>query len=410
SQDADDGIYDTNWTSSVNSAYAFKTGPFAYREWGDIYQVAFIPDFNRFVMAAWISTPGSASPKGAVLYDLGPYPWGAPVAIAQISRHPDYLSYFPCFPQVLNATYRKTSGRPLIAAVSMSTTGTITYKEGGPEKSGYGPYRRDLTLVPRAATARRAVESRTIESGRRRNTHAAAGLDLYYDFQGFSGSLTIPNLSPNDPAQSYATTVTAADGIAYDQYGMYNFGFPAGSVDISIGTGQWRGAMNYLLTTPYRQTLGAFTAVIVFGHYPGGLTVPAVSGEIVMAKGTDLTVMRHGTSAAWDVTVMGTVLGAVAIPDGGFGCIVIRRDSDNSLTVFSGGAAGSTPALSPVLGPATVTGAWSSANLTFGSATNSLRGVISEALVFSRALSGDELIRELGATRNQMAARGIVLP
>jgi len=36
--------------------------------------------------------------------------------------------------------------------------------------------------------------------------------------------------------------------------------------------------------------------------------------------------------------------------------------------------------------------------------------VISEALVFSRALSGDELIRELGATRNQMAARGIVLP
>jgi hypothetical protein len=106
---------------------------------------------------------------------------------------------------------------------------------------------------------------------------------------------------------------------------------------------------------------------------------------------------------------MGTVLGAVAVADGGFGCIVIRRDSNNSVTVFSSGAVGAALPLTPALGPITIDGRWSSASLTFG-ATNSLRGVISETLVFSRALSDEELVGEAVATRNRMAARGIARP
>jgi len=53
---------------------------------------------------------------------------------------------------------------------------------------------------------------------------------------------------------------------------------------------------------------------------------------------------------------------------------------------------------------ANVTAAWGSSALTLGS---SLVGEISESLIWSRALSDAELIREMGVVRRNMAVRGV---
>ena len=103
----------------------------------------------------------------------------------------------------------------------------------------------------------------------------------------------------------------------------------------------------------------------------------------------------------------GVTLGAVNITDGTIGCVAVRRDSSNNVTVYGSSAIQSSLPLTPAIGPINVPGAWGSSPLVLGDAANSLRGVFSELLVYSRALTDAELVREMDAIRGEMNARGI---
>jgi len=189
---------------------------------------------------------------------------------------------------------------------------------------------------------------------------------------------------------------------------MYNFGVPGDLV--APGTTVWRNPQNYALTTPYAQTLTASTTIVCFGHYPGLAIQPAVSGEIVINKAGDLEILRNGLAASWNVIFKGTTLGAVPIADGSFGCLVVRRDAGNNVTVYDSSAIRTFLPLTPALGPANVPGAWSSNPLVLGDPTTSLHGILSELRVYNRALTDVELIHEMSITRRDLAHRGIALP
>jgi hypothetical protein len=271
-------------------------------------------------------------------------------------------------------------------------------------------------------SARGTAPSRPAVASNSRNAHIGSGLDLFYNFQGFGGDATIKNLAPSDANGQYNTTVggnwtcggtqpAVGNGLYYDQYGMYNFGYP--------GVVPWSGYCSYALTTPYAPASTAFTALVVWAHYPatapyytGTLTIATPSGETVLSKGTDLVIQRHGSSlnSGWDVSVGGTTINSAALPcnDGSFCALVIRRDANNNVTVYRSNAIQSALPLTPDA-TATVSTAWSTSPLVFGDPTNSLIGVLSEALLWNRDLSDAELIHEMGVARADMAARGVVL-
>ena len=66
--------------------------------------------------------------------------------------------------------------------------------------------------------------------------------------------------------------------------------------------------------------------------------------------------------------------------------------------------------LTPSLGPVNVPGAWGPSPLVLGDSTNSLFGVLSELLIYSRALSDAELVREMEAIRSELNSRGVTPP
>jgi len=209
---------------------------------------------------------------------------------------------------------------------------------------------------------------------------------------------------------SSAVAANQSNAFYFDQYGMYNFGLSASGGR----TGQWGSPQYYTLTTPYAKALNAFTAVVVWGHYPASvranattytLTIP--SNETVAAKGTDLVIQRNGTTASsWNVIVGGAAVATgLSCADGSFCALAVRRDSAGNVTVYRSNSIQASLPLTPDAS-AQVSGAWTSSALTFGS---SLVGEISEGLVWSRALSDPELIQEMGAVRRNMAARGVAI-
>jgi hypothetical protein len=243
---------------------------------------------------------------------------------------------------------------------------------------------------------------------------------LDYEFNGFSGDAVLENFSPNDPAGQYNATVSApedsfsilANQLYFDQYGLHNFGTPSG-FDCC-----WAGPESFVLGTPYTSTLGAFTTLVVWAHYPATVTnaagttiVPTPSGETVLAKGADLAISRNGsTASSWNASILGrTVASGLACTDGTFCAVVVRRDSSNNVTVYRSNSIGASLPLTPDAGPTIVSGAFSNAALAFGGASNSLIGIIAEGLVWSRALSDAELIREMGVVRRAMAVRGVTI-
>jgi hypothetical protein len=134
----------------------------------------------------------------------------------------------------------------------------------------------------------------------------------------------------------------------------------------------------------------------------------AVSGETVLAKSGDLVVSRNGTAASWNVSVKGTVIGAVPITDGAFGAIVIRRDASGNVSLYNSSAIESSLPLTPTFTATGITGAWSSSALTLGGSP-SLYGPMSALLIWNRNLSDAELVQEVGVVRRDMAARGVTV-
>jgi hypothetical protein len=162
--------------------------------------------------------------------------------------------------------------------------------------------------------------------------------------------------------------------------------------------------------------LNSFTAIACFGHFPyqfNGVTINSgQAGEQVLAKiNGDFSIVRHGSTfgaaASWDVMVHGATVGAVAMPDGSFGCLAARV-TGTTATIYDSSAIRTTLPLTPVAGPVPVAGAGAAGALQLGGPT-SLWGILSNLLIYNRALSDVELVHEMGVVRREMAGRRITI-
>ena len=398
-QTGDDGLYDSNWVSSPASAHPV----WAVATYGQKPQIAFLPDFNRYVATSWGFAPANQYQAAVgLVWDVGPYVWSLPSLIKTITRNLWVdTTYAPNFPQVLLASYNKASSNPLIARVTVTSTGSYLTRLGSPDTNDYGPYLHQLTLVARSATpARQPLSSNG------RNRHLSGGMDLFYNFSDCSWQASIPDLSPNGLLLShkYDANTSAALPLC-DGNGMFSFGFPydgfAGGNGVHYQT--------YTLTTPYTRALGGFTMFLAFSHYPSAMPV---ANECVLDK-SDIQVCRNGTTAnSWTVKVGTTTLGPFLLTtDGTFAGLVIRWDGTNIAVYGSAGIQASLPLTTLATG--SYTGSLGTSAVTLGSlaaGTQPFYGTLSEFLVYSRALTDVELLREAGAFRRDMAGRGASIP
>ena len=420
-QTGDDGLYDSCWSNNpLASLGLWNTG-------GALPNSQFLPDFNRWV---FLSTLDNTNGGSVVLYDCGPYPWGAQTAIGSVSWDNDlWPNYYASFGQILPGSYLKTSTTPLSALLMLTTTGTIAgfdSTNGPPTDNPYSPYIAKLNLVSKSSVP--TVQKTSVANVP--SAFSSNGLDVYYDFRATSSLIAtpLPNLSPNDPTQAYAISASNfkgsigaggfLSGVGYfSPKGMFSFYYPPIS---SYGIGQ-----QYILSN-YSKAFTACTIVLAFEHTGVGVLKTAASGETPfswLASGgsnSSIRLYRNGQTAnSWYLQFGSATLGPFTIAtDGAYAGLVIRWNG-STVNVFSSPkipASGYTLPLTP-LASASVSSI-SPGNLVIGGysagtgvATNpSFQGTMSNFLVYSRALSDAELIRSMGVLRKDMLSRGIILP
>ena len=399
-QTGDDGLYDYNWVSTPGAAHPV----WAVTAYGQKPQMAFLPDFNRYIATSWgFSAVNQYQGAVVLVWDVGPYAWSAPTLIKTIPRNVAVdANYLPNFPQVLLASYSKISSTPLLSKVTVTTTGDYLTRFGSPDTNDYSPYMHQLTLAAKPATM-----SRQPLSSNGRNRQLPAGMDLFYNFSECSWQPSIPDLSPNAVLLNHSYDANTAAALPLcDTNGMFSFGF---NYDGSVG-GNGVHYQTYTLTTPYTRALTAFTVFLAFGHYPGAL--PISPNECVLDK-SDIQVCRNGSTAnSWTVKVGTTMLGPFSLTtDGTFAGLAIRWDGTNIAVYGSAGLQASLPLTTLAAG--TYSGSLGSSAVTLGSlagGTQPFYGTLSEFLVYSRALTDNEMLRETGAMRREMAGRGVAIP
>jgi hypothetical protein len=415
SHNADDGIYDANWTTTFSACTTFGgSGGGTVSGWntGNLPNSQFIPDFNRWL---FLNTIDNANGGSVVLYDCGPYPWGTQTAIGSVNWDANqWPGYNVSFGQILPGSYLKTGATPLSALLMITTTGTIAGLDSatpsgtcnGPTNcpgSSYSPFIGKLNLVARSTvppTSQVSVVSRP-------DRYIANGLDLFYDFRGSTSLLggKLPNLSPSDPAGNYSaisfTATVAGYSVPYfSTKGMFSFGYPPAH------------PISQLVTTPYNKTLSAFTLFAVFEH--SALTA-ITTDETPLYIGTSLSIYRNGTTAnSWYVSVGSATVGPFTLAtDGTFVALVLDWDGTN-VKVYSSAQIPQNGYTLPLTTLATGTNTTAiSGTLAFGenSAGNyGFRGTMSDFLLYTRHLSDAELVRNMGALRADMASRGVALP
>ena len=415
SQNGDDGLYDSAWDYSA-SRYANATKinpvPFALTAYGrgaGEPKMIYIPTFNRFLLTYEIVAPSTGSNGigggadswggGNAIYDVGQYPWSKMTLIGDFKRNVDvYPQSTPQFPQFDARTMAQLDADTV--SIGMSNSGTNFLKTTNTAINSYTAYMaRDIIL-----TAKPSINSTLQTFSKAAGQEVVTSLELAYDFDVPTGSFSMPNKAPADANQTWAWR--APDNISplwIDQYGSFNFS--SAKVSLTAGLPSSDFENNMRLTTEYTRALMASTTLYCFGHYPTTLLAQPPAGAIALQKSGDLKI-AWSSGSNWTVTFMGTTLGDVPIADGSIGCLVVRRDSSNRVTVYNSNAIGSQLPLTPVLGPTTVSGAWGTNPLVLGDATNSFWGIASLLRVWSRDLSDDELIGEMTAVRAKLRARG----
>ena len=403
-QTGDDGLYDTSWTTNyLDPSIRKLTGIPAFTQaWllnaGQQSSMTFVGDpFNRFVFAA-VSNPcgsGSSCSNGASIYDLGQYPWasaGVPTLVGGFNRDVQRFPYSqPGFPQLVMSSYTKIDSTHASLRVQGSGMGSMNNPAGvGPGtppnwmQDDYTTWLRDYTMVAGAPP----VEPTDL-----------AGADLDYRFDSYTGDVNLYDHSGNN----HTATDDNGHPYAFDNLGLFLYGFPGG-LSNPVYRGQFRSSTT---TRGFAPTYTAMTAYACFGHVPGPPINPVASPEIALTG--NLRIARHGTMAAWDVTFNGTFLGAVPIADGKIGCIAVRRNGSNSVTVFTADALRPRTHLGPTLGPTTVSGAWSPTPITIGNYPNSILGVWSRLVFFSSARTDAQMMRDMEIIQIDLRRRGYTL-
>ena len=307
-QKGDDGLYDAAWDYSpkrMANATAMNPVEFALRAYGrgsNHPQEIYIPTFNRFLLAYEITSPIDSWGGGTAIYDGGQYPWSKLTLIGHYPRHADlYPASTPQFPQFDARTMAQVDADTVNIGLSLS--GGNFFKSDSRTNSYTAYMARDIILKPRGS----AAPGRLPLS----NQEVLNGLDLAYDFDVPTGSLSMPNKAPSDAKQVWAWT--APDNTSplwIDQYGSYNF--TSASVSLTPALPSSDFLSNVALTTPYAQSLNTSTVLYCFGHHPTTLMTSPPSNAIALQKGQDLRI-AWASGNNWAVTFKGTPLGSVAM-------------------------------------------------------------------------------------------------
>lgn len=401
-QVGDDGLYDSAWIPANSYLLATKlvgdgtsSDPYGngLTGHGGKYNITPFPDASRFILATPVVSPQAAASGGIAFYDLGQWPWGKPVGpIGDIQRDLQREPYYqPGFPQFAPNSYNlNTNGTPLSGYITLFMSGESIMQGATAIDSN------TAWQVPLQWT----VGTKPAETLPDTSSPAPA---VFYGFQGRSGSTSIADLSGNGFTMNYVQPSGFPQGYnAFDNYGWWNSGAPntaPGSNPI------YSGQDNRSLVIPFHTVQTSFTLINCFGHVPGPPVNAIKSGEIVLIdSANNLTIARHLTTATWDVTFRGTLLGAVPIANGQVGCIVLDRDGSNNVNVYSDQTV---RPVAPValFGPTSVTGSWTP-QLTFGSNTNSLYGAFSTFAIYPH-LTAAQLITKMDAIRANFQTRRI---
>ena len=400
-QAGDDGLYDAAWTTmaiytSGTRLIGDGTGADPYASMtlsiGNKPGVGAFPDASRFIMAVPVTTSEPAANAGIALYDLGQWPWGKPSGPIghvprDLTRDPYYL---PAFPQWSQIGYQVTKNAvPLQGMVVMSPSGQDIFK--GTTSVGVKPNQSQDGSAAWNVPLQWVVGTQTFTLP---DTTSPAPL-VYYDFNCFSGSISIADRSGN------GFTINNGFLNYCDNFGWYNSGFATTLPSIPVYAGQ----QNKSLGIPYHVAQTSFTLIDCFGHLPGPPVGPIVSGESALSdSGGNMSIARSGTTATWNVSFRGTTLGAVPIADGTVGCIMIDRDGSNAVRIYSDD--GLRPVTPQVLfGPTTLTGSWTP-NLTVGAGSASLHGVESTLAIWAH-LTDAQKIAKMNDIRKDFQTRRI---
>ncbi len=405
------GLLNSNWggtCTAMNPIQFFLEG---MGRGGNTPSTLYLTAQNRYVTAYQFPggpgvTPDSIS-SGVPIFDNGQFPWSPIVQIGFLPRTPDpYVWTGPEFPSWIAASQASSNGVTTVNLEDVGGNFGINY--GNPTANGYDMYvTRGVSFGPKSSASTAAP---SLIPGEITN-----GLDLAYNFDMPSvGARAVMNLAPSDAQQKWGWTPSsiAAEGLmnplVIDQYGLWMFSeastssaggaFPSSDI---IGTQSF--------TTPYTQALaGGLTLIDCFGHYPAALVGSPGSNAIVLQKSTDIQITWAGSNL-WNVLFNNTALGSVVIPDNGLGCIVVRRNSQNEVTVYTSAGIGSdltqlTVAQTSAVAAMATT--WSSTALEIGDSSKSFWGIQSLLRVWHRDLADQELVAEMNAIRPALWAKG----
>jgi hypothetical protein len=381
-------------------------GPWNQNGWFKQH-IDFIPSFNRFQLSAYWdndNSPDGGASQGSPFWDVGDTPVGnigTPVGAItpDLFRNPGMQ---PGFPNCPPGTFVQDSASPLTGHQTCVASGGANK---GPQTGGdKNNYTISTFQVPYVDASLPKIQRAPTSYGGGRQLHISNGLQYFANFKDPAFGLKI-----NDLTGKYATTLASGAPIL-DQYGLL-LG-PQGSISNITDGITWTGRENYAITTAMTANIGAaFTAEVCFGHAPyivsvfgqSNVTVnPIVSGEIVAYQTNTFSIVRHLVASTWDVTVRGTLIGAIPIPEGSIGCITIvsAGTGANQVSVYKSDDLYGAPSLTGTAATAAASG-----TLVFGDSTTSLHGHLSNVLIWNRALSASEIKQEFTVLGADMLAR-----
>jgi Putative Ig domain len=401
-QNDDDGLYDSNWVNpSVGNCKALTAAsgqldPYLYMlNSANKAQITFVPDANRFLLTAYIG--GNADAAASAIFDLGPYPWGKPVLIGSINRDNRYPGMSPGFGAAVLPTYKMISSSPYLAQMTWTTSGGL-FVGSGPQTDQYSMFIWPVTLA--AAPATQPAQPCMSAAGGPQCI-PTQNLDVFYPGKGISGSLTIPNWSPNDPTQAYAYVNNSNSPVFYDPTGLV-LAYPAGNGLNSTDGETWTAGPGRTLvsyTMPYAKQLGNFGAVVCwYRPYQLADTVfnPGAPNETIVSD-PNFSIVRNGTAygsgATWNIYIHGSLVGAVAGADGTQVCVALTN-SGTTANIYQPSSVGRTPLARTAT--ATVSARSSAGNLVLNSGANPYYGNLSALLVWSATPNEQQLISAMG--------------
>ena len=147
-QTSDDGNYAAAWTSTQADQTLF---PVANLQ--NIWQSAtYLSDFHQYIITSWngVNTGDDPVLPASVGIYSARYPWSVPTLLATIPTPGlPFNNYYPAFPQVQLATYRRTSTSPLIGTIKLLISGYAgpNSQSDNPLLNQYSIFTYDLTLT-----------------------------------------------------------------------------------------------------------------------------------------------------------------------------------------------------------------------------------------------------------------------